>query len=81
MPDHPTTPPPQTPQPPAWNDLSARPCKHLKSKEMFYNSPTARDDAYASGIFWCQRTFQCIGPDGNVAEHEHCRNHRDCYEV
>lgn len=68
-------------KPTAWNDLSARPCRFLMSKEMFYDSDTARDAAYSSGIFQCLKTHQCFGPDGLPTDAEDCRDGRACFEV
>jgi len=33
-----------------------------------------------SGIFWCSHTQTCVGPDGSVADPEHCKAGRGCYE-
>ncbi len=53
------------------------PCRHLRNKEMYYNAPD--DDAYASGAFWCARTHECFGPDGQAADKADCREGRSCY--
>ncbi|MDZ4859258.1 MAG: hypothetical protein SGI88_09745 [Candidatus Hydrogenedentes bacterium] len=56
------------------------PCKHIRSKEMYYQSSTADDDPYASGIFWCTRTHETFGPDGEPVEKSECRSGRRCFE-
>lgn len=56
------------------------PCKHIRSKEMYYQSSTVEDDAYASGIFWCMRTHETFGPDGQPVERAECRPCRNCFE-
>ncbi len=67
-------------------------CKHLRSKEMFYQSETAaraagstgcagEDDDLSSGLFWCMHSQNCLGPDGRTAGDEECLPGRSCYEV
>ena len=56
-------------------------CKHLRSKEMFYQSETAEDQDFASGLFWCTHSQNCLGPDGRAAGDEECLPGRSCYEV
>ena len=61
--------------------LTNRPCKHLRSKEMFYDvGSDPQDDDGASGIFWCTHSENCLGPDGRPADDEDCSSHRECFE-
>jgi hypothetical protein len=30
-------------------------------------------------IFWCQHTYNCLGPDGKVADERECSPARACY--
>lgn len=53
------------------------PCRHLRNKEMYYNAPD--DDAYASGVFWCGKTHESFGPDGQAADKTECCEGRSCY--
>jgi hypothetical protein len=55
------------------------PCRHLRSKEMYYQDFGAPDDPYASGIFWCGRTQESFGPDGHSCGKEDCGGQRSCY--
>ncbi|MHC4996523.1 MAG: hypothetical protein ACYTGQ_15870 [Planctomycetota bacterium] len=55
-------------------------CKHLRSKEMFYETDSNEDDMYCSGIFWCARTEKALGPDVKPASDEDCGADRDCFE-
>lgn len=64
----------------SWNELNNRACKHLRSKEMFYESKTAKADKYDSGIFWCHCTEKCLGPDGEAAGDDECGSDRSCFE-
>jgi hypothetical protein len=53
------------------------PCRHLRCKEMYYQAPD--DDEYASGQFWCNRTQDVIGPDGETCDKKQCCANRTCY--
>ncbi len=64
-----------------WNQLKKRCCKHLRSREMFYDSDTADDEAYSSGLFWCAHTENCLGPDGQACGDEECGGDRGCHET
>lgn len=55
-------------------------CKHLRSKEMFYSDKPFEMDAYHSGIFWCEKTHDGLGPDGVFADIEECTAARECFE-
>ena len=55
------------------------PCRHLRSKEMYYQDFGATDDPYASGIYWCGRTQESFGPDGHSCGKEECGGQRSCY--
>ena len=56
------------------------PCKFLRSKEMFYEQPgDEADDESVSGVFWCARTQEAFGPDGEPAEKDECQCGRSCY--
>ena len=63
------------------NLLGHRPCKHLRSKEMFYDAGgDAHIDDGTSGIFWCMHSQNCLGPDGLPASDEDCDRNRACFE-
>ena len=53
------------------------PCRYLRSKEMYYQGQ--EDDAFASGIHWCQQTSEPFGPDGQPVEKNLCCEGRGCY--
>lgn len=58
----------------------AAPCKFLRSKEMFYESPRDEmDDEFAGGAYWCAKTQEAFGPDGEPAEMAGCQCGRSCY--
>jgi hypothetical protein len=61
-------------------ETSARieiPCRHLRNKEMYYDAPD--DDAYASGLWWCTKTHEAYGPDGQSVGKKECCEGRQCY--
>ena len=68
----------ETPETLPTNSAQAEiPCRFLRSKEMYYDAPD--DDAFASGIFWCQRTQEGFGPDGEPCDKKRCCANRTCY--
>jgi len=54
------------------------PCRHLRCKEMYYRAPS--DDEFASGAFWCVKTQENMGPDGQSCSKCECGPERACYE-
>jgi len=56
------------------------PCKHIRSKEMYYQSSTDENDPFSSGMFWCARTHESFGPDGEPVERAECKADRRCFE-
>lgn len=49
----------------------------MRSKEMYYEA--ADDDEFASGIFWCVKTHENFGPDGEPVSKKHCCEGRQCF--
>ena len=56
------------------------PCRQLRSKEMYYQSPGEQEDQFSSGIYWCSHTHKCLGPDGMTVSKDDCGQHRSCFE-
>lgn len=54
------------------------PCRNLRSKEMYYAYGEAEDE-FSSGCFWCAKTQEGFGPDGEPAGKAECCNGRQCY--
>ncbi len=52
-------------------------CRNLRSKEMYYNGN--QEDPCASGIYWCSRTQENFGPDGETVGKTECCAGRCCY--
>jgi len=55
------------------------PCRHLRSKEMHYQTPGQEDDEFSSGIHWCAKTQEAFGPDNEAAGKRECCIGRGCY--
>lgn len=57
-------------------------CGALRSKKFFMTAalPTeAADYMNGSNHCWCRETQQAIGPDGGMAQPDHCVPGRSCY--
>ena len=57
------------------------PCRHLRSKEMYYQDFGAPEDPYSSGIYWCGKTQESFGPDGHSCGKDECSGQRSCYLI
>lgn len=56
------------------------PCRYIRSKEMFYQSPGQPEDEFSSGIYWCVKTQENTGPDGQACSKCECGPARACYQ-
>jgi hypothetical protein len=54
------------------------PCRNLRSKEMYYQG-VGHEDEFASGVYWCAKTQEGFGPDGQPAGKKECCAGRTCY--
>ena len=54
-------------------------CPNLRSKEMYHQAPGPDDDQFSSGLFWCARTQESFGPDGQPVSKGDCCNGRQCF--
>lgn len=56
-------------------------CDHLRWKGLFVDTEdSGREHHPPDRIFWCLKTQQCVGPDGNVVGAHECSASRDCYK-
>lgn len=55
------------------------PCRHLRAKEMYYQDYGQPEDEFSSGIFWCGKTQESFGPDGQSCGKCECGPERACY--
>ncbi len=63
-----------------FNILDDDRCEFLRWKGMFVD--TDHDPALSAGdrLFWCQKTQNCLGPDGQIADDYECNPARACYK-
>jgi len=54
-------------------------CRHLRSKEMYYQDYGQADDEFSSGIYWCGKTQENFGPDGEPCSKGEKYSERACY--
>jgi hypothetical protein len=57
------------------------PCRHLRAKEMYYQDYGTPDDEFSSGIYWCGKTQENFGPDGQSCGKTECCAERPCYVI
>jgi len=55
------------------------PCRHLRSKEMYHQPAAQEDDQFSSGLYWCTRTHENFGPDGQPVTRKECCGTRTCF--
>jgi len=46
---------------------------------MYYQSPGQDEDEFSSGAYWCMKTQESFGPDGQPAGKIDCCAARACY--
>ena len=54
-------------------------CRHLRSKEMYHQAAGQPDDEFASGQFWCAKSQENFGPDGQPVSGTECCASRSCF--
>jgi hypothetical protein len=59
--------------------LVSFPCRNLRNKEMYYENPGQAEDDCASGVYWCMKTHEGFGPDGQPVGKTDCCIGRTCY--
>jgi len=63
----------------ASESASQIPCRYIRSKEMYHQAAGQPEDDCSSGIYWCSRTQECLGPDGHACGKTDCGPNRACY--
>ena len=66
---------------PGLTKVSMNRCEKLRWKGLFIEAledPLIQPNNERS--FWCQHTFNCLGPDGKIADEFECSPARTCYE-
>ena len=54
-------------------------CRKLRSKEMYHQPAGQAEDEFSSGLYWCNRTCENFGPDGQAVGKSECCTGRSCY--
>lgn len=73
-----------TPKTDATETAPGEPCRHLRTKSMFYDFN--RENALSIGPecatarFWCVKTSRVIGPDDDAVHRDLCVRPRECFE-
>ena len=55
------------------------PCQCMRSKEMYYQEDGHAEDLFTSDAFWCTKTLESFGPDGDSVDSQECGPGRPCY--
>ena len=62
------------------NTNDSMPCRNLRSKEMYQCAAGEQEDEnYASGAYWCLKSHETFGPDGEPVGKAECCASRKCY--
>jgi hypothetical protein len=64
---------------PATNERFQIACRHIRSKEMYHQPAGQEDGPCSSGLFWCTRTHENFGPDGQPVSKHECSGNRPCF--
>jgi hypothetical protein len=55
-------------------------CDNLRWKGMFINAEWDPTVPHGNDrLFWCQKTQNCLGPDGKSVDEYECHEGRGCY--
>lgn len=57
------------------------PCKYLRTNNMYYNDSGQEEEQSSNSIFWCTKTHEAFGPDGEPASKTDCCTERTCHVV
>jgi hypothetical protein len=55
------------------------PCRNLRCKEMYHEAPGHQEDEFSSGLYWCTKTHENFGPDGEPVGKSRCCATRACF--
>lgn len=54
------------------------PCRYLRTNKMFHGAPDEQLDDSDAG-YWCEKTRETFGPDGECVGKSDCGSDRSCY--
>ena len=61
--------------------ISINRCAHLRWKGLYIQADCEpENDSSHDTALWCQHTYKCVGPDGQVVDEFECSPARGCYE-
>ena len=55
-------------------------CNNLRWKGLFIEAEWDPTIAPGDRTYWCQHTYTCLGPDGQVVDEYECNPARGCYK-
>lgn len=55
------------------------PCKYLRTNNMYYSDVGSEDAASPDSVYWCTKTHETFGPDGEPASKSECCTGRKCH--
>jgi len=56
------------------------PCRYLRTNKMFHGAPDEVMEDSDAG-FWCEKTRETFGPDGECVGKSDCGSDRTCYQT
>lgn len=56
------------------------PCRCMRNKEMYYEADGHAEDLFTGDAFWCSKTLETFGPDGDAVDSKECGPGRACYK-
>jgi hypothetical protein len=60
--------------------ISMNRCAYLRWKGLYIETAENGEDDYSQDTaLWCQHTYKCVGPDGQVVDEYECSPARNCY--
>jgi len=60
--------------------VSMNRCASLRWKGMYIEAECEPENNYSNdSAMWCQHTYKCVGPDGQVVDEFECSPARTCY--
>jgi hypothetical protein len=61
--------------------ISMNRCTNLRWKGLYIEAECdAENDSSHDTALWCQQTYKCVGPDGQLVDEFECSPARKCYE-
>ncbi|MBK9169764.1 MAG: hypothetical protein IPM24_20205 [Bryobacterales bacterium] len=55
-------------------------CTRLAWKGLYIDADWDPTAPQSERTYWCQRTYNCLGPDGKLVDEYECNPARPCYQ-